>query len=179
MPTYISMLRGINVSGQKKVLMEDLRKLYELLGLKDVTTYIQSGNVVFTHPSTNALELGSKIEKRIQQAFGFPVTVIMRTKEEFEKIIKNNPLVRKEDPKSLYVTFLSKVPVTTPMNDIEKAAQKSEKFVIANKEIYLSCPKGYGKTKLSNMFFERKLNVSATTRNWNTVLTLNTIAKDI
>ena len=110
MHTYISILRGINVSGQKKIIMTDLLKLYEDLGFIDVKTYIQSGNVVFnsTKKVSNAL-LVKQIESKINEIYGFQVPVIIRTADDLEKIIASNPF-KAESTENLYVTFLSNLP---------------------------------------------------------------------
>lgn len=178
MNTYISMLRGINVSGQKKVSMEELRKLYESLRLKSVRTYIQSGNVVFQHPDTDTAKLASKIEEKIKQYFDFDVSVLIRTKNEFQAVIENNPF-RNKDPGKIHVTFMSDGPTGIQVDDINKVKERSEGFSIYGKQIYLFCPNGYGKSKLSNTFFERKLKVTATTRNWKTVSALFEIANSM
>jgi uncharacterized protein (DUF1697 family) len=176
MATYVSMLRGINVGGQRKIMMGDLKDLYQFLDFKDVKTYIQSGNVVFQYIELSPLELASQIEKKIKEVYDFEVAVIIRTKDELQKIIENNPF-KNEDVNKLYITFLSETPSTWPITGIEKKKHGSEKFVVSEKEIYLFIPGGYGRTKLSNDFFEKKLNLSTTTRNWKTVNKLFEIAK--
>lgn len=168
MITYISMLRGINVSGQKKIKMEELKKLYESLGFKNVQTYIQSGNVIFDFSDTNISKLINKIEQKIKKSFNFDVPVLIRTKNDLQKLIANNPFTKKDSSK-LYVTFLSDTPIKSPLDEITKIKDKSEEFIISGKEIYLFYPNGYGRSKLTNNYFERKLKLSATTRNWKTV----------
>lgn len=172
MQTFISILRGINVSGQKKILMTDLKKLYEGLSFTDVKTYIQSGNVIFKSDSKSSdIQLAKKIEKAISAKYNFEVTVIIRTKEELEKIILQNPFVKEKniDLKKLHVTFLSETPDKEKIEQIKEADFLPDRFVIKGKEIHLHISGSYGETKLSNKFFENKLKVSATTRNWNTV----------
>jgi uncharacterized protein (DUF1697 family) len=176
MAVYISIIRGINVGGRKKIKMGDLKDLYLSLNLKDVNTYIQSGNVVFKCQDVPPSELAEKIRKGIKEVSGFDVPVFIRTKKEFQKIIDCNPF-KKEDTNHLYVTFLSETPHEMPINEIDKVKDKSERFSIYSTEIYLLCPNGYAKTRLSTDFFERKLKVSATTRNWKTVNRLLDIAK--
>lgn len=171
MTIYISLLRGINVSGQKRVPMDELKSLYESLGYKQVQTYIQSGNVIFAYKETPVQTLCTTIEKAIQKHFCFEVSVITRTYDEFKKIQQANPFAKKEQT-ALYVTFLSDIPKTIPHEELQKAATAKEEFKIVQREVYLYYPKGYGTTKLSNMVFEKKLKVIATTRNWNTVNTL-------
>ncbi len=174
------MLRGINVSGQKKIKMNELRTLYESLGFRLVKTYIQSGNVIFESPDSDTSELKSKIETNIKQTYGLSVTVIIRTAGEFQHVINNNPFcgTRQEDITKLHVTFLSETPSASSLKTIDKLKDKSNEWIIAGKEIYLFCPNGYGRTKLTNNFFAKNLNLSATTRNWNTVNKLYEIVKE-
>ncbi len=176
MKTYISMLRGINVSGQKKIKMEDLKKLYESLGFKNVKTYVNSGNVKFNCSDNDISNLINKIERKINNSFGFDVLVFIRTINEMKKLIKNTPFAN-EDPSKIYITFLSDIPIHSLLIEINKIKDISEKFFISGREIYLFCPNGYGRSKLSNNFFERTLNLSATTRNWNTVNKLLELAE--
>ena len=171
---YISLLRGINVGGQKKVPMQQLKGLYEKLGFTGVQTYIQSGNVIFTSNEKDAAKLREKIEGAIKKEFGFEVLVFIRTKDDFEKIVKNNPFT-KQETESTYVTLLSQAPAEIPA-DLDKFKAPNDKYKIINDVIYFYCPDGYGKTKLSNNLFEKKLNVNATTRNWNTINKLIQIA---
>ena len=180
MTTYISMLRGINVGKHKKVNMEDLRKLYESLNLKDVKTYIKSGNVVFQDHEHDSSKLTNEIENEITKRFDFNVSVLLRTENELKTIIEKNPF-KNEDINKLYVTFMANAPSEKlidekSIDEIAKIKNKSEKFSISKKEIYLFLPGVYRKTKLSNNFFEKKLEVSATTRNWKTLNKLFDIA---
>ncbi|RNI36273.1 DUF1697 domain-containing protein [Hanamia caeni] len=172
MQTFISILRGINVSGQKKILMADLKKLYESLKFSEVKTYIQSGNLVFKSDSKiSDIQLARKIEKAISTKYKFEVPVIIRTKEELEKILSQNSFTKEKniDVKKLHVTFLSETPDGGKIEQIKEVDFSPDRFIIKGKEIYLHIPGSYGETKLSNKFFENKLKVSATTRNWNTV----------
>lgn len=168
MNTYISILRGINVSSQKKIIMTDLVKLYEDLGFKDVSTYIQSGNVIFKTPhKTTDSKLAKLIESKISEKYGFEVPVIIRTADALKRIIDKNPYVN-EPEDSLYITFLSGTPNANNLEKLNDVSFLPDVFEISDKEIYLSVA-SYGNTKLSNNFFENKLKVTATTRNWNTV----------
>lgn len=172
MQTFISILRGINVSGQKKILMADLKSLFESLKFSDVNTYIQSGNVSFkTNEKVSDIELAEKIEKAIYKKYSFEVPVIIRNGDELKKLTASNPFLKEKDIdiKKLHVTFLSHMPGNAEINSIAGVDYSPDRFVIAGKEIYLHTPEGYGETKLSNNFFEKKLKVKATTRNWNTV----------
>ena len=180
MQTFISILRGINVSGQKKILMAELKSLYESLKFKDVITYIQSGNVLFkTSKQLSDIALAAKIEKAICKKYGFEVPVIIRSKDEIKRIISDNALLKKNniDEKRCYVTFLSEIPAKKNIESIKSDNYLPDQFIISGKEIYLYIPVSYGETKLSNNFFEKKLKVTATTRNWNTVKKLSELAE--
>jgi uncharacterized protein (DUF1697 family) len=172
MTTCISILRGINVSGQKKILMNDLVRLYQKLGFIGIRTYIQSGNVIFGCPESIAL---SKVPGLIRDAIfrenNFDVPVIMRTSEEMNETVRNNPFLKDKsiNPEKLHITFLSGLPGKEKLAVLEKIDHSPDKFIVRGKEVYLHCPVSYGETKLSNSFFEKSLGVTATTRNWKTV----------
>ena len=174
------MLRGINVSGQKKVKMDDLRSIYESLGFHNVITYIQSGNVIFECQNTDKTELKEKIEKSIEEKFEFQVPVEIRTERELENILNNSPFgpidLANEGTKYL-VTFLSAIPSKSKVSEIQQFVAAPEKLIINSQEVYLYCPHGYGKSKLSNNFLENKLGIEATTRNWKIVNKLYELTK--
>ena len=157
--------------------MEELRKCFESQGLEKVRTYIQSGNVVFEHKIANASGLVEKIEKGIKAVFGLDVRVIIRTRGEMSRVIENTPF-RAEEHDKAHLTFLSAEPKDIPIRELEAVKDKTEKFLVSGREVYLYCPNGYGKSELSNSFFERKLKVSATTRNWRTVNVLYKMISD-
>ena len=167
--SYVSMLRAVNVGG-RKVEMEKLRDLYASMGFKNVRSYIQSGNVLFEYPKSNRPGLSEKIEKQIKKTFGMDVSVLIRTDSELQRIVESSPFSKKDQSK-LHVTFLRSEPSRDPEleEEINKAKNREEEFAIMGKEVYLFLPNGYGTSKLTNTFFERKLKVIATTRNWKTV----------
>lgn len=178
MPIYISMLRGINVSGQKLIKMDALKNLYESLGFEEVNTYVQSGNVVFKSGERDTAFLARDLAAKIKEVFAFDVDVIVKTMDEYQSIVDQNPLVNDSDKdlSSMYVTFLSSIPEKVDLKALESKRQGDEVVEFFNEVIYLYCPGGYGKTKLTNNFFESKLKVVATTRNWKTVSALLEIA---
>ena len=171
MPTYIAMLRGINVSGHKLIKMDQLRASFQALGFRNVRTYVQSGNVIFEAGNDPVASLSEKIVKRILREFGFPVPALLRTAKEMERIVGKNPFLKKAaiDDSKLHITFLSEAAPKTAEKSLQTLAVNSEQFRISGHEIYLYCPDGYGRTKLSNSAIEKKLSVVATTRNWKTL----------
>ena len=179
MTTFITILRGINVSGQKKIRMDELKTILEKLKFQNIRTYIQSGNIIFKDGENNPGELVKKIENAIFDNYGFQVPVIIRDYEQLLKIKGNNPFLKQKDNDitKLYVTFLAGEPQKEYAEQINTFNDPVDKFIIKGTEIYLFCPGGYGKTKLSNSFFERKLKITATTRNWKTVNKLVEIAE--
>ena len=171
MPIYIAMLRGINVSGQKLIKMERLRASLAELGFEDVRTYIQSGNVVFKAAKQSADGLAKKIADKILHDFGFPVPVLIRTAAGMSAVVAANLFFKEAgiDESKLHVTFLSGNAPATTEKTLAVLAARSERFRVCGREIYLCFPDGYGSTKLSNSAIEKKLSISATTRNWRTV----------
>ena len=171
MTTYISMLRGINVGGHKKIKMDILKQLYVELDYTHVQTYIQSGNVIFRTQDTDTLNLAKSIAKQILEVTGLEVPVLVLKLDEMKRIIKNSPFLfdSSKNPTSFYVTFLSETPDTISFEKIKSTDFGTDHFELLDKAIYVYCPTGYGTTKLTNTFFENKLNVTATSRNWKTV----------
>ena len=174
MPTYVAMLRGINVSGHKMIKMESLRASFGALKLSNVQTYVQSGNVIFECADGSVAALSEKIERRILRDFGFSVPVFLRTSKELEQTIIRNPFLTDTaiDHSKLHVTFLSDAAPKMALEALQPLAVKPEQFRVLGRQVYLYCPNGYGRTKLSNTAIEKKLSVGATTRNWKTVNTL-------
>ncbi len=174
MTTFISMLRGINVGKQKRISMAELIALYESLGLVNVETYVQSGNLVFDSSEREASNLAGQLEALIEQSFGLAVSVFIRDTQDFERLIDSNPFLieRNEDPAKLHVTFLYNSPSKEEKRSLDARGDEADEIYVTDREIFLFCPNGYGGTKFSNAFFERKLKVRATTRNWNTVSSL-------
>ena len=162
--TYIAILRGINVSGSKKLPMNELRDLLEKLGLQEVQTYIQSGNVVFKSSETDQKKIGEQITNAIKKAYDYDVPVLVKTIAEWKTAMANNPFMDKDSSKQA-ITFLAE----TPQETIIAIDSKDDEFKIIDSEVYLYCPNGFGRSKLTNNLFERKLKTQATTRNWKTI----------
>lgn len=165
MKRFVCILRGINVGGKRKILMKDLRGILEDNNFKNVKTYIQSGNIGFDSSEKHS-ELAIKVEKIILAHFGFEVPVIVLKQDTVYEIIKAMPYSEEEN---LHVTFLKEVPSQEKVEVIRAIDFKPEEYLITDKAVYLKCADKYHKSRLSNNFFEKKLEVTATTRNWKTV----------
>lgn len=174
MQTHLALLRGINVSGQKIIKMEDLRKLMESSGFSNVKTFIQSGNVIFDSAETSKQELSDKIRKAIAGQYGFDVGIIMLSHSDLAKAIHDNPFLKEKDVdlKQVYVTFLSQAPAPENVGKFKLANIENDVAVLSGDVMYLKYAVSAAKTKLSNALIENKLKVTATTRNWNTSLKL-------
>ena len=181
MTVVISMLRGVNVGGHNKIKMDALRALYVSLKLEDVTTFIQSGNVVFR---TKERELG-KISKRIgdgiEKSFGFRPEVILRTVEEMRGVVARNPFAARKDvePGKLLVWFLVAAPEAEARKKVFTVKMEREELRIEERELYIYFPDGQGQSKLSMAAVERALKVAGTGRNWNSVLKLLEMAEGL
>jgi uncharacterized protein (DUF1697 family) len=162
--TYVSLLRGINVGGRAKVAMADLRELYAGLGFSDVTTYIQSGNVIFTS-GLPARDIPARIEKGIQERLAMTVRVMVRTPKELAKIVDANPFPE-VDVSRLYVAFLTEAPKAAGVDRLSAFDAGREEFRVAGRQIYLHFPDGAGRARLP---VERAVGVATTVRNWRTV----------
>jgi len=183
MNTYIAMLRGINVSGQKKIKMADLKAYMEDLGFNRVETYIQSGNIIFETPLKNVIEIELIIQQKIANEYGFEVPTLVKTLEEMEYAIAHNPYQSHPDKEidRTYVTFLGEYPEASKVESWKNLAAKymPEEYILDVKNIYFYSPNSYGKAKMNNNFFENKLKVMATTRNWKTVNKLAEMARKL
>lgn len=164
MPRHAALLRAVNVAGNK-VAMRDLAALVERLGGRDVQTYLQSGNVVYSGPA----KLGVALEESLRADLGVEAAVLVRSAAQLAAVVDGKPFAA--DGKLVSVTFLRDRPSAAAVRAIDPAAYDDE-FVVAGREIYLHTPNGYGRSKLLNQFWERKLGTIATTRNWNTVVAL-------
>jgi uncharacterized protein (DUF1697 family) len=176
-PTYVALLRGINLGPHKKIAMPKLRELIEGLGTADVSTYVQSGNVIFRGRG-GAAKLTQTIEKQIEKEFGLSVDVLLRTPAQLAKIVAANPFAKdQDDPTKLHVTFLADTPSRARARELEQGDFDPDELRVVGQEVFLHCPHGYGRSKLSNTFFEKELGVRGTTRNWRTVTKLAELAK--
>jgi uncharacterized protein (DUF1697 family) len=178
MPVYVALLRGVNV-GQNILRMERLRELCAEMKLKNARTYVQSGNIVFEGTKT-AEHWCQALEHRLAGETRLPVTVIVKTMAEIGKVIAENPFLRERgiDVTKLHVTFLEQAPEGSTVEALGKIKAGPDRFRWIERQVYLYCPEGYGRTKLSNSAIERALAVRATTRNWNTVNKLHGMCQE-
>jgi len=179
MQVLISLLRGVNMAGHNKIKMTDLEALYRELGIRDAETFIQSGNVVFSNPENIPVtDLVAKIETGILRKFKYNIPVIIRSPEELGEIISNNPFSKEENfnIERLAVIFLYKEPSEEQIGKVKNINYPPDKFKLSGKEIYIYCPNGFGKSKIYTGFFENKMKVPGTGRNWKTINTLYDMA---
>ena len=174
MTTFVSLFRGINVGGHQMVRMDALKELYASLGFKDIVTYIQSGNIVFTSEDADLSQLPRLIEDGFAQKFGFHAKVMVRTSDELKDIVDNNPFQNQpmKESKWVVVMFLATRPDSRAQEDLQKTYVGLEEFCVIGQEVYIYYPNGIGRSKLSNTFLEKKLKTAGTGRNWNTILQL-------
>ena len=170
MPTFAALLRGINVGGKNKIPMAELKPALESLGLEDVVTYIQSGNVVFTSSKRSADAVAADVERQIAKVFGVDVAVLLRTPAQLRKIAADNPFLGKgADVSKLHVVFLDAAPGKGAIAELDPDRSPPDEFSVRGQEIYLRLPNGAGRSKLTIDWFERGLGVRATARNWKTL----------
>ena len=173
MTAYLALLRSINLGRHNKISMPDLRSLFESLGCSQVATYIQSGNVVFTLETGADVAIGSELERLIDENLGVETVLLIRSKSEIEAVVAGNPFQAPDyDVSNVHVTFLATAGESDLSSKTDASAYQPDRFVRSGREVYLYCPEGYGRTRLTNAFWERQLKTPATTRNWRTVTTL-------
>ena len=171
--TYVALLRGINVAGQRIVPMKQLVEIFTGAKCGNVRTYIQSGNVVF-NASPKALKgLSALLTKKFEEHFGFSVPVVLRSREELTAVALSNPfLISRLPQQTLHVYFLADMPSADAVKSLDPQRSAPDAFHVSGREIYLHMPNGMARTKLTNAYFDSKLKTVCTARNWATVLKL-------
>lgn len=172
MQSYIAILRGINVGGNRKLPMANLRDSVAKIGFTKVQTYIQSGNLLFTAEEKDSSQLERLLEKHLLETYDYEIPVIVRTTEELKKAFAENSFALKTPIKQLHLTFLKENPNPEQVEVLHTFAKAPEEFVISDKNLFLKCTERYSAAKLTNAFIERKLKITATTRNWKTITKL-------
>ncbi|MFN8454977.1 MAG: DUF1697 domain-containing protein, partial [Anaerolineae bacterium] len=170
------LLRGINVGGNNILPMRELAALLEGLGLSQVKTYIQSGNVVFQSEHQNSKELAQTISAAIGQRYGFSPHILLLDLPAFQAAMTANPFPEAEpEPKTLHLFFLAEIPPNPDLAILDRLKGENEHYRLINKVFYLYTPDGIGRSKLAEKA-EKALGVAATARNWRTVSTLMSMA---
>ncbi|WTW93717.1 DUF1697 domain-containing protein [Streptomycetaceae bacterium NBC_01309] len=173
---YIALLRGINVGGHNKVPMAELRELLADIGYADAKTLLQSGNAVFTAPTTPTAEVAKAIEAALAAKYGTDIAVMVRTAEEIRAVAAANPL-DVGHPSQFLVVFYADPVDRTKLEAFDASAHAPEEMALSEREIYYNFPKGMRDAKLP-LLVERKLKVRGTGRNWATVTKLLALAED-
>ena len=174
MPTYIALLRSVNVLGKNIIRMPELVQALEKDGFKDVKTYIQSGNVILDTAEESCQSVAGRIRELVTKQFGLTLQVLVLKPQELSAIVSNNPFPRRAgiDHTKLHVTFIDRDPDPVKAEKLLSYNFPPDEVILIGKAAYLHCPEGYGRTKYNNSFIEKKLEAMATTRNWNTCLKL-------
>ena len=168
--THIALMRGINVGGKNRLLMKDLVTLFEEAGCDEVSTYIQSGNVVFAADTELAARIATDVPRRIASRFGHQVPVVVRTAQELRDAVGRHPFVEEAtDPKHLSIGFLSDAPSEEAVSSLDPARSSVDSFAVIGKEVFFHVPGGFARTKLTTDYFDRRLGTVMTSRNWRTV----------
>jgi uncharacterized protein (DUF1697 family) len=164
----VALLRGINVGGKNLLPMKELAAIFEKAGAREVETYIQSGNVVFE----GGADLASKVSKAIGKKFGFEAPIVVRTAAEMAAIVKAAPF----DPAVMHVGFLADEPDPAAAKALDPNRSPGDRFVVRGREVYLCLPNAVAKTKLTNAWFDMRLETVCTIRNWKTVTEMARLA---
>jgi uncharacterized protein (DUF1697 family) len=171
---HVALLRGINVGGKNILPMKTLAEIFAKAGCRDVTTYIQSGNVVFSAPAAVLKKLPRVISKQIADEFGHQVPVVIRSHEELAAVIRDNPYLQAGEPeKTLHVMFLAATPGAEAVAKLDPLRSPPDRFAVAGHHVYLHLPNGMGNSKLTNAWLDAKLSTVSTARNWATILKLH------
>lgn len=179
MDTHVALLRGINVGGKHLLPMKVLAAMFADAGCRDVRTYIQSGNVVYSASAALSRRVASLMEGAIEEEFGFRPPVITRSAAEFKQVVTRNPFLRAgADPASLHVGFLGEAPSRTRIAALDPKRLAPDEFVVRGREIYFNFSRGLGKSTFTNSYFDSRLGAPCTVRNWRTVLALLEMTAD-
>jgi len=179
MSTHVALLRGINVGGKNRLLMKDLTAIFENVGCKDVRTYIQSGNVVFDAKKSLVPKISKMVADSAERAHKVQVPILLRSVDAFAVLVKQNPFLKSgADPKTCHVAFLRDIPSKKLIDELDSNRSPGDAFEVVGSEIYLHCPNGMARTKLTTTYFDKKLATVTTVRNWNTILKLSAMLAD-
>jgi uncharacterized protein (DUF1697 family) len=175
MAILIALLRGVNVGGHNKLPMQALRSIAEAQGASDVSTYIQSGNIVFRSPKTSATSMAKKLRAAIHKDFGFKPDILMLDRDMLGAVIKSNPFTAiSSDPSKLHVTFLMQPADKEQLKDVEALLSNDEQVKAVRSAIYFHAPAGIGRSKAAEKL--GRVFPGGTGRNWRTCLKLKEMA---
>jgi uncharacterized protein (DUF1697 family) len=179
MPVYIALLRGVNLLSHNRIKMDTLRSVCESIKLRDVQTYIQSGNIVFRTKETNTVKLAARMEQAIEAEFGCRPPVILRTTSQWKDAIARNPFAARSgiEPNKLLVVFLADDPGEEARTKARAVPAGPEELHVLERELFIHYPNGMARPKLNMAAVERALKVSGSGRNWNSVMKLLDMAE--
>ena len=171
--SHLALLRGINVGGKNPVPMRELATVFTEAGCRHVRTYIQSGNVLFEAAPKILEKLSQQLTTAMEERFGFRIPVVLRSREEMNAVRTSNPFLVSGQPgineDMLHVYFLSAAPLAERAALLDQARSLPDSFILQGREVYLAMPNGMGRTKLTNAYFDSKLQTISTARNWRTI----------
>jgi uncharacterized protein (DUF1697 family) len=179
MARYVALLRGINVGGNKKVPMAELRAMTESMGFTDVKTLLQSGNMVFTGKAIATAKLEAQLEKATRSEIGVECSYMVRTDAEWRSIIAANPYaaMAKADPSHLLVQVCKEAPSAAAVKALRVHAVPGEEIRLVGRELFICYPHGIGESKLAAALTRAVLGTPSSGRNWNTVLKIDSSLK--
>jgi uncharacterized protein (DUF1697 family) len=175
---HVALLRGVNLGGKNKLPMKELVLMFTEAGCHNATTYIQSGNVIFSAVPAIASRVPALICAQIGKRFGFQTQIVVRTGEQLRDIVSNNPFLKAgAAEEALHVLFLADLPNSRDINQLDPNRSPPDEFIVRGREVYLHLPQGMGRTKLTNNYFDSKLRTTSTGRNWRTVVKLSELTQ--
>lgn len=175
MASYLALFSAVNVGGRNKLPMAELKELCRQFPITDVSTYLQTGNLVFTAVNPPDHQFITALQQSIEQRFGFVCSIFIRNADEMQQLVANNPFTTQPqiDPKQLLLVFLQQAPSAQQFSALQQAVKGEEQLFLWGNSLYISYhPLGIGKSKLTNKVIEKHLAVECTGRNWNTVCKL-------
>ena len=173
---YVLLLRGINVGGKNRLPMKDLVALATELGGREVRSYIQSGNLVYRATPALASRLPDLLRRQLAERFGLTVPLVERRGDELVAVAGTNPFLDGgADPDHLHVAFLAATPAAAQAAALDPKRSPGDRFLLRGRDLYLHCPQGLARTKLTNDYLDAKLATVSTVRNWRTVLALRSM----
>ena len=170
---HVALLRGINLGARNRLPMKGLVEVFQDAGCRDVSTFIQSGNIIFNAPKSLLKKLPRLIEEQLAARFDVQVPVVLRSSEELAALVNGNPYLQAGEPeKTLHVLFLADLPDPTAVEKLDAHRSPGDRFHVSKRDVYLHLPIGLGRSKLTNAYFDSKLSTKSTARNWAPVLKL-------